>query len=166
MGLDAKDGLTGITSPAYEKAVSDETRKKGHPLFWKETLDVEWLVAAFSDLHATRIFDLCAGSGAAACAAAVLDIPYEGIAMNAKHAAWLNNIMDRAIFAILQLREVPKDSKGHRDPDAAKFKENVMLYFKDLVEEGRKYVERELDASDDDELCDDCEDDDNASNDE
>jgi len=116
MGLEAKDGLTGITSPTYEKAVSDETRKKGHPLFWKETLDVEWLVAAFSDLHATRIFDLCAGSGAAACAAAVLDIPYEGIAMNAKHAAWLNNIMDRAIFAILQLREVPKDSKGHRDP--------------------------------------------------
>ena len=166
MGLEAKDGLTGITSPAYDKAVSDETRKKGHPLFWKETLDVEWLVAAFSDLHATRIFDLCAGSGAAACAAVVLDIPYEGIAMNAKHAAWLNNIMDRAIFAILQLREVPKDSKGHRDPDAAKFKENVMLYFKDLVEEGRKYVERELDASDDDELCDDCEDDDNASNDE
>jgi hypothetical protein len=41
-----------------------------------------------------------------------------------------------------------------------------MLYFKDLVEEGRKYVERELDANDDDELCDDCEDDDNASNDE
>ena len=34
------------------------------------------------------------------------------------------------------------------------------------MEEGRKYVERELDANGDDELSDDCEDDGNASNDE
>jgi hypothetical protein len=40
------------------------------------------------------------------------------------------------------------------------------LYFKDLVEEGRKYVERELDANVEDEMSDDGEDDGNASNDE
>ena len=150
MALDEKDALTGITSPPYDKGVLNETRKKGHPLFWRETLDVECLITLFKDLHAACIFDLCAGSGAAACAAAVLDIPYEGIAMNAKHATWLNSILDKAIFCIVQLRSIPTDAKGKPDEEAKKLQENVAEYFKTLVEEGRQYVIRSIDDDEED----------------
>ena len=149
--LGSKDSVTGITSPGYEAEIMEETRKKGHPLFWSETLDVEWIITFLKDLHATRVFDLCAGSGATACAAAFLEIPYEGIAMNAKHAAWLNNIMDKAIFAIVHLREVEAGGKN-KDKEAAALQKDVMTYFKDLVEEGRKFVEREYWEEDEDDI--------------
>jgi hypothetical protein len=144
MAMDVKDGVTGITSPVFADVVMQETRTKGHPLFWAETLDVEWYLAFFQDSHASRIFDLSPGSGAAACAAALMDIPYEGVAMGPKHAAWLDNIMDKAIFAILRRREIPTDAKGVKDPGAVEFQANVMTLCRDLVEEGRKYVERDL----------------------
>ena len=107
------------------------------------------------DIHATRVFDLCAGSGATACAAAFLDIPYEGIAMNAKHAVWLNNIMDKAIFAIVHLREVEVDNKNKESAEAATLRKDVMTYFKDLVEEGRKFVERQYWEEEEDDIEDD-----------
>ena len=143
ISLEAKDGVTGITTPAYEAEIMEQTRKKGHPMFWPETLDVEWYVTFFKDINATRVYDLCAGTGAAACAAAFLGLPYEGIAMNAKHAGWLNNIMDKAIFAIVHLREVEGDNKSKEKKDAVLLSKEVSTYFKDLVEEGRKFVERQ-----------------------
>ena len=53
------------------------TLANGHPLFWLETKEVELFLALFSDLGAQNIFDLAAGSGAAAMAAAILRIHYE-----------------------------------------------------------------------------------------
>ena len=114
---------------------------------------MEWIITFLKDVHAIRVFDLCAGSGATACAAAFLEIPYEGIAMNAKHAAWLNNIMDKAIFAIVHLRQVEADSKN-KNKEAATLQKDVMTYFKDLVEEGRKFVERQYWEEDEDDIDD------------
>ena len=114
---------------------------------------MEWIITFLKDVHAIRVFDLCAGSGATACAAAFLGIPYEGIAMNAKHAAWLNNIMDKAIFAIVHLRQVEADSKN-KNKEAATLQKDVMTYFKDLVEEGRKFVERQYWEEDEDDIDD------------
>ena len=71
--------------------------------------------------------------------------------MNAKHAAWLNNIMDKAIFAIVHLRKVEADSKN-KDKEAATLQKDVMKYFKDLVEEGRKFVEREYWEEEEDDI--------------
>ena len=88
-----------------------------------------------------------------------MDISYEGIAMSAKHAAWLDNIMDKAIVAILRLREIPKDAKGKADPEAKAFQEHVMAFFNDLIEEGRKYVERDCRQVEDDDIEDDDDDD-------
>ena len=138
-----KDGVTGLTSPTYEESIFLLTRTRGHPLFWRETLDVEWYMAFYKDAHATHIFDVSPGSCAAAIAAAVLDISYEGVALSPKHAVWLENIMDKAIFAALRLREIPTDANGKPDAEATELRDNVLHYFKDLVEEGRKYVERE-----------------------
>ena len=97
----------------------------------------------FLDIYTTHVFDTSPGSTAAACAAAILDIHYEGVAMSQKHATWLDNIMDRAIFAAIHLRSIPVDDKGQKDPEAKALHDNVMAFFKDLVEEGRKYVERD-----------------------
>ena len=153
MSLNVKQQLTGIGAPIYDDAVHKETKTKGHPLFWKETLDVEWFIALFKDLYVTHVFDATPGSGAAACAAAILDISYEGVAMSAKHEAWLDNIMDKAIFAALRLREFKPSSSGavsKADQEQMELQDNVVEYFKDLIEEGRKFVEPVDDKCDED----------------
>ena len=162
MAIEVKEAVTGVPVPTSDEFVFKETKTKGHPLFWKETLDVEWHIAFFKDTHVTHVLDVTPGSGAAMCAAAVLNINYEGIAMSAKHAAWLDNIMDKAIFAAIQVRssytDTTVDAKGKAvvDSDAKQLQENVLLYFKDLIEEGRKYVQRECcqPAADDDSIDD------------
>ena len=161
MALGVKDEVTGITSPVHDDLVAKETKTRGHPLFWRETLDVEWHVAFFRDTHATHVFDVSPGSGAAACAAAILNISYEGVAMSAKHAAWLDNIMDKAIFAAIQMRDIATDGKGKvaDSPDAKQLQANVVAFFKDLIEEGRKYVEHECHQPADDDSIDDADDD-------
>ena len=82
--------------------------------------------------------------------------------MSAKHAAWLDNIMDKAAFAAIQHRVIEKDAKGKVvNSDAKLLQDNVVAFFKDLIEEGRKYVEREYQpAADDDDLIDGDDDDD------
>ena len=105
-------------------------------------------------MHATHIFDVSPGSAAAAIAAAIMDISYEGIAMSPKHAAWLDNIMDKAIFAAVRVRDIPTDAKGKQDPAAKELRDNVVTFFKDLVEDGRKYVERDNRAAEDDDIDD------------
>ena len=162
MAIEVKEAVTGVPVPTSDEFVFKETKTKGHPLFWKETLDVELHIAFFKDTHVTHVLDVTPGSGAAMCAAAVLNINYEGIAMSAKHAAWLDNIMDKAIFAAIQVRssytDTTVDAKGKAvvDSDAKQLQENVLLYFKDLIEEGRKYVQRECcqPAADDDSIDD------------
>ena len=113
MECGVKEQITDVSLPTYDDAVSKECKTKGHPIFWRETLPMEWFIAFFQDSHATHVFDVTPGSGAAACAAAVLDIPYEGVAMSAKHAAWLENIMDKAIFACIRLRQIQGTGKVH-----------------------------------------------------
>ena len=150
MALDVKEGVVGVTLPVYPEIVTKEASRKGHPFFLAEVLDVEWYISFFKDLHATRVFDIAAGSGAAACAAAILDIEYEGIAMSSKHAAWLDNIMDKAIFAIVTEREVPRDAQDKPDKEVIQLQDNVKAYFQDLVEEGRKFVVRAEEEEEDD----------------
>ena len=161
MAVDVKEAVTGITAPVSDELVFKETKTRGHPLFWMEILDVEWHITFFRDTHVTHVLDVSPGSGAAACAAAVLNISYEGIAMSAKHAAWLDNIMDKAVFAAVQLRGIEKDAKGKAvDSDAKQLQDNVLAFFKDLVEEGRKYLTRDSHQPEDDDLIDDADDDD------
>ena len=119
-----------------------ETKTRGHPFFLRETLDVEWFLALFRDAHATNISDVSPGSGAAACTAAILGISYEEIAMSAKHATWLDNIKDKAWVAIARMRELHTNAQGKADPEAKSVQDDVMDLFKDLIEEGRKFVER------------------------
>ena len=113
--------------------VFKETKTKGHPRSWKEMIDVEWYLAFCRDTYACCMLDTTPGSGAAACAAAILDIPYEAFAMSIKHETCLDNIMDKAIVAALSKREI-KDSNGKTNQEAKVFLAQVVTLFKDLVE--------------------------------
>ena len=57
--------------------------------------------------------------------------------MNGKHCQWLDNIMDSAIFAIIDMRRGTEDTGGITDKE---FIEPVRNYFQTLVDEGRRYV--------------------------
>ena len=161
VALSVKEGLTGVTAPTFNEVVHKETKTKGHPLFWRETLDVEWFLAFFKDSHVTHVFDVIPVSGTAACAAAILNISYEGLAMSAKHSDWLDNIMDKAIFAVMRLREIPQSAASgaisKSDLEARELQESVVEYFKDLIEDGRKFAERVDDCGDDDAIESDAE---------
>ena len=101
---------------------------------------MEWYIAFFQDSHATHVFEATPGSGAAACAAAVLDISYEGVAMSAKHADWLDNMMDTAIFAVMRIRDISWAHSGEitkSDLEAKELQANVLEHFKDLIDRGR-----------------------------
>ena len=105
---------------------------------------MEWYITFFQDSHATHVFDVTPGSGAAACAAAVLDISYEGVAMSKKHADWLENIMDKAIFAVYKIRDdllADSGAMSKSDIEETELQAEVFEHFKDQIEEGRKYVE-------------------------
>ena len=125
--LEDKEKIVGAQMPTYAEEVF-QTLKVGHPLFMGEMKEVEIYLAIFEDLSVTHVFDLAAGSGAAAMAAAILRIHYEGLAMNAEHANWLNRIMDKAMFAIVV------DST---DEESLKIKADVSQYFNANIEEAR-----------------------------
>ena len=101
--------------------------------------EVDFWVALFKDLAASHVFDLAAGHGAAACASALLDITYEGVAMNEKHSTWLDNVLDKVIFTIIN--DTPSDDFKDHQPDVKK-------YFAPLVEESRKFLLSQDDLED------------------
>ena len=74
-----------------------------------------------------------------------MNLNYEGVAMSAKHASLLGNILDKAIFAVMRLRDIPTAASGNiikSDLEDKESQDNVTDNFKDSIEEGRKYVER------------------------
>ena len=75
-------------------------------------------------------------------AAALLNIPYEGLAFNAHHAEWLGNIMDQTIFSILQERvEFAGTKKRDESAEDKNMREECKMYFAHLIESGRQYLE-------------------------
>ena len=81
---------------------------------------------------------------------------WEGVAMSPKHASWLDNIMDKAIFAVMRLRNIPTAATGAKikaDLEDKELQDNVTEHFKELIGEGRKYVERvEVHAKEEDHI--------------
>ncbi len=146
MSLRDKESIVGTTLPTYPEEVIEAVGNKGHPLFWGEVKEVEMYVALFADLNVDNILDLATGSGAAAMAAAILRIGYEGLAMNANHANWLNRIMDKAMFAIVM---------DGTDDETKKIKADVANIFSPQIEEAREFLisdagfEEECDEEDD-----------------
>ena len=89
-------------------------------------------VALFKDLGVERVFDVSAGSGSAACGAAILGIGYEGLAMSKEHAMWLDNIMDKYIFAII--------ADDESNPEDKELRADVQANFATLIDEAHNYM--------------------------
>ena len=140
-----KESIVGAPLPTYGDSIIATTGVKGHPLFWNEIKEVEMFVGLFQDFNVSHVFDLCSGSAAAAMAAGLCDIGYEGLAINAVHATWLNRLMDKAMFAILADRT---------DEESAELREDLAKHFAPSIEEGRQLLSADGDA-DDDEVDDD-----------
>ena len=144
--LNNKEGIVGTTLPAYPEEVVSAVGNKGHPLFWGEVKEVDTYIALLQDLSAESVFDLTPGSGAAAMAAAILGIQYEGLAMNSNHANWLTRILDKTMYAIIM------DSS---DEDSKTIKADLSQYFSHRIEEARVFLTSgdhcdEEDSSEDD----------------
>jgi hypothetical protein len=145
LSIQDKEGVIAGSLPAYGEKVTAATGAKGHPLFWSEVKTIEVYVALFKDMNASHIFDVAAGSAAAAIAAAICNIGYEGLALNASHAAWLNRIIDKAMFAIIADRT---------DEESKQLRTDLATYFGPSIEEARKLLavdKQETDGEESDE---------------
>ena len=141
MSVPDKELATGVKAPVYDTKAVAACGARGHPLFWAEMKDVLLFAALYKDLNILNVFDLTPGSGAAACAAAILGIGYEGVAISQQHAEWLNNIIDKTMFAIIA------DGTAQEDND---LRTDLQAYLMPLVEEGRTYLSQEEEDDEED----------------
>jgi len=142
LSLQDKGTIVTAKLPTYCEKVIAATGVKGHPLFWGEVKSVDVFVALFNDLNVDKVFDLGAGSGAAAMAAAVCGIGYEGLALNVQHVNWLNRVIDKAMFAIIADRT---------DDESKQLRTDLAMYFGSSIEEARQLMISDPDETVEDE---------------
>jgi len=138
LSLEEKEKMTGVKLPTYNQQLFKHLQD-GHPLFMQEWKEVELYLAWYIDYGVTHVFDLASGSGAAAMAAAILRIHYDGLAMNKAHKDWLDQILDTAMFSIVV------DAKD--DAESLRMKSDVSQYFNANIEEARKLLAGSKSAS-------------------
>ena len=148
MMVHGKESIVGCELPAYDDKVIEAVGKKGHPLFWTEIKEVDMFVAIFKDYNITDVWDCGAGSGTAAMAAAICGLRYEGVAMNEKHANFLNNVMDKAIFAIIA-------NRTGEDEETKKLQSEILANFAQTIEEARTFLDAPDSAPDEEDESDD-----------
>ena len=68
--------------------------------FLQEMKPISFWAAVYSAYNIGFVFDLSAGSGAQAIAAAQVGIGYRGVCANEKHMKWLNSLLEKAILAV------------------------------------------------------------------
>ena len=92
-----KEKILGVSAGTIKKPrrqVFDSS--SGQPLLWAERKTIAFYRTLFEDLDAGMIIDCSPGSGVAARAALLANIPsYVGLARNEHHASFLCNMADR-----------------------------------------------------------------------
>ena len=73
----------------------------GVPFSWMETKPVEWWSFFFGNFQFTDVFDCTLGSAAAAVGAYYQNVQYDGICCNPLHMTWANQLMDKAMLAVI-----------------------------------------------------------------
>ena len=111
--------MTLVTDADKEKilGVSAGTIKKprakvfdtsfGQPLLWAERKTIAFWLSLFEDVDAGMIIDCSPGSGTAARAALLANIPYFGLARNEHHASFLCNVADRQALMMMRTAGSP-----------------------------------------------------------
>ena len=130
-----KEEITGVASPTWPEEISSIVERKGEPLFWQELNRVRVFMNLYQDFHAQNIYDLTAGTGAAAVAALALGLQYDGCAMGDNHASMLNGLLDKACFYVLA--DEYADNQLGRD---------ILEHFGLLIDQGRAMFDPTVDA--------------------
>ena len=87
---------------ATDDKVDEFRAKRGVPLTWLEAKSVSFFMQFYGDLpDVTHVFDLGVGSAAAAIAAWRQGIYYDGVCANPTHKDWLDNLLDRHMYAVV-----------------------------------------------------------------
>ena len=137
LSTNSKSKILGAPVPEDYQEASDKVeefrRNGGVPLAWHETKSVQFLVDFLSDLPDVKyVFDLTPGSGAAAIGAWQNNMQYVGICSNAPHKAWIENIMDNCMYAVV--------TKSEQDQD---FIDKVLHFFGTQVDQGMRLLQDE-----------------------
>ena len=152
-----KDVTGGITSPVWSVEAAAEFAARGEVLFLAESKSIDFFVNFFRDLDVSAVFDLCAGTGAAAIAALLLGIKYDCLCMTKAHKLWLDQLLNKVLAALMHgctdndtkdSKDNKKDSKDTRNDGKGSKKvlyeaslvQGVRQYFASLAEEGELYM--------------------------
>ena len=92
---------------------------------------MDFFIALYKDLLIERVWDVGTGSAAAACAALILGLPYEGFCMSEKHLKWTENILDKIMFTVLADAEAEEDEAIRAD---------VLQHFGDLADDSQIFL--------------------------
>jgi hypothetical protein len=103
----------------------------GVPFAWGETKPVAWWASFFKDLQIDSVFDTTAGSAAAAIGAHYQGVQYDGLCCNPLHKKWCEDIMNKAMFAI-----IADGGAGATDEHIKKVKH----FFGPFVDEGMRLL--------------------------
>ena len=98
-------GVTAGTSKKPRAKVFDTSF--GQPLLWAERKTIAFWLTLFEDVDAGMIIDCSPGSGTAARAALLANIPYFGLARNEHHASFLCNVADRQALMMMRTAGSP-----------------------------------------------------------
>ena len=108
----------------------------GVPMFWRESKPLEFWIALLKMFNARAVVDFTPGSGALATAAMSQGAKYTGLVEDAKHLAWLQNVVDTA-----SLRYIAKKGEVLYVEDLA---ELITQHYQDLLEEGKAEEQPDL----------------------
>ena len=100
--------------------------------FFTEGPPVKFWTAFLKDMQIGHVFHIGAGNGAVAIASAVLRLGYDGVSVNDLHKQWLDNILDKAVFAVVALNEGQLFDKATV--------EGVSKYFPGYVADAKRYI--------------------------
>ena len=103
-----KEKILGVTAGTIKKPrakVFDTSF--GQPLLWAERKTMAFWLTLFEDVDAGMIIDCSPGSGTAARAALLANIPYFGLARNEHHASFLCNVADRQALVMMRTAGSP-----------------------------------------------------------
>jgi hypothetical protein len=118
---------------AYQaESINAVAEEQGIPFSWMETKPVGFWSAFFEDMEFDDIFDVCAGSGAAAIGAYYANKQYDGICCNPLHKKWAGQIMNKAMFAVIA------DGGAKADKDCIT---KVLHFFGPAIDEGMRFLQ-------------------------
>jgi len=86
--------------------------------------------------HLTHILDFTPGSAALAIASAQADIKYEGICTNKLHKDWLDNFLDKSMFAVVAKGVAGKNEATNKDAIT-----KLQHFFSFQVANGMRYLD-------------------------